>query len=75
MGADGSLREAKDSVSCIPVIAFAKLEVGMAEQAGCPGVFEVDGIPERILSRDEGFISNPMVGSCSACPQDVSFFI
>lgn len=48
------MREAKDSVSCIPVIAFAKVEVSMAEQAGCPGMFEVHGTPEGILSRVSG---------------------
>lgn len=47
----------------------------MAEQAGCPGVFEVDGTPEGILSRGESFTSNTAVGSCSECHQDVSFFI
>lgn len=60
-----------NSVSCIPVTAFAEVEMGMAEQAGCPGVFEVDGTAEGILSRNEQFTSNLIVGKCSACPQDV----
>lgn len=62
--------EAKDLVSFVHVTALSMVQMGMAEQAGHPVVFEVDRTPELILLEVS---SSPTVGSHSACPQTFHF--
>lgn len=69
-GADGNLREAGDSVSCI--LGLPGWRWAWQSRQGTLGCLSGMG---HLKESCEWFTSNPIVSSCSACPQDVSSLI